>query len=74
MRLRAPRPLAGYRGWNPHNGAFVGYVTSGGYAHYSQKSMAMAYVPTELVQGEQQFEIEILGELKTRPYTIGSLV
>jgi dimethylglycine dehydrogenase len=41
----------------------VGWVTSGGYAHYVQKSMAQGYVPAALVEDESAglFEIEILG-------------
>jgi dimethylglycine dehydrogenase len=41
----------------------VGWVTSGGYAHYVEKSMAQGYVPKELAldEGEGLFEIEILG-------------
>src|SRR5690606_37408284 len=41
----------------------VGWVTSGGYAHYVQKSMAQGYVPAALAEneGEGMFEIEILG-------------
>ncbi|MBZ9895250.1 FAD-dependent oxidoreductase [Mesorhizobium sp. BR1-1-6] len=41
----------------------VGWVTSGGYAHYVQKSMAQGYVPAALAQDESAglFEIEILG-------------
>ena len=41
----------------------VGYVTSGGYAHGVEKSMAQGYVPTELSTDESEglFEIEILG-------------
>jgi len=42
----------------------VGWVTSGGYAHYVQKSMAQGYVPAALAENESDglFEIEILGE------------
>ncbi len=42
----------------------VGWVTSGGYAHYVQKSMAQGYVPAALADNESEglFEIEILGE------------
>ncbi|WP_157016161.1 GcvT family protein [Mesorhizobium xinjiangense] len=45
----------------------VGWVTSGGYAHYVQKSMAQAYVPAELAENESErlFEIEILGQRRT---------
>ncbi|MBZ9676076.1 FAD-dependent oxidoreductase [Mesorhizobium sp. ES1-1] len=41
----------------------VGWVTSGGYAHYVQKSMAQGYVPAALAADESAglFEIEILG-------------
>ena len=44
-----------------HNGKCVGFVTSGGYAHYTKNSVALGYVPTELVQDGGLFEIEILG-------------
>jgi dimethylglycine dehydrogenase len=46
------------------NGEAVGYVTSGGYAHYVDKSVALAYVPVELATPENRFEIEILGEMR----------
>ncbi len=41
----------------------VGWVTSGGFAHFVGKSMAQGYLPTELAEneGEGMFEIEILG-------------
>ncbi|TIL85176.1 MAG: FAD-dependent oxidoreductase [Mesorhizobium sp.] len=41
----------------------VGWVTSGGYAHYIQESMAQGYVPAALAADESAglFEIEILG-------------
>ncbi len=39
----------------------IGFVTSGGYAHYSQKSVAMGFVPRELASEGEAFEIEILG-------------
>jgi dimethylglycine dehydrogenase len=41
----------------------VGWVTSGGYAHYVKKSMAQGYVPAALAEDESEglFEIEILG-------------
>jgi dimethylglycine dehydrogenase len=42
----------------------VGWVTSGGYAHYVEKSLAQGYVPTALSEDESEglFQIEILGE------------
>ena len=47
-----------------HNGNCIGYATSGGFAHFIGKSIAMAYVPTELAIEDEKFEIEILGEFR----------
>ena len=44
-------------------GAAVGYVSSGGYAHHVGQSMAMGYVPAEVAATDERFEIEILGEM-----------
>ena len=46
-----------------HKGNVVGWVTSGGFAHYLDKSMAQGYVPKELMN-ETDFEIEIIGEMR----------
>ena len=40
----------------------VGFVTSGGYAHYVEASLALGFVPRALVAEGEAFEIEILGE------------
>ena len=40
----------------------VGFVTSGGYAHFCEKSIALGFVPVELMDGGAEFTIEILGE------------
>ena len=53
-------------------GKVVGWVTSGGYGHGVDQSLAQGYIPTELVQADMQLEIEILGErrparLQTEP-------
>ena len=40
----------------------VGRVTSGGYGHVVQKSLAMAYIKTELAKQGTRLEITILGE------------
>lgn len=45
------------------DGECVGYVTSGGYAHYVDRSMAMGYIPTGLAQADTQLQIEINGEM-----------
>ena len=45
-----------------HGGECIGYVTSGGYAHWAGKSVALGYVPPELAADGTAFEIEINGE------------
>ena len=44
------------------DGKAVGYVSSGGYAHRVQKSMAMGYVETDHAHAGTQLQVEILGE------------
>ncbi|NMM45774.1 FAD-dependent oxidoreductase [Rhodospirillaceae bacterium KN72] len=46
------------------DGKIVGFVTSGGYAHYSKKSVALGMIPKSLIQDGADFVIEILGEPK----------
>ena len=46
-----------------YNGDVKGWVTSGGYAHGSQVSMAMGYVPKELADNITDWEIEVHGKL-----------
>ena len=41
----------------------VGYITSGGYAHHVQQSMAMAYVASDHAAPGNIVQVEILGEL-----------
>jgi dimethylglycine dehydrogenase len=40
----------------------VGFVTSGGYAHYSGLSVAIGFLPVALITQDREVEIEILGE------------
>jgi dimethylglycine dehydrogenase len=44
-----------------YGGRTVGQVTSGGYAHWSEVSMALAYIPAELATRNDEFAIEVLG-------------
>ena len=44
------------------NGEVFGWVTSGGYAHNSNVSYAVGYVPKELAEQENGWEIEVLGK------------
>ena len=50
-----------------HDGKVVGWVTSGGYGHTVERSLAQGYVPVALAgdTGERAFEIEILGERRS---------
>ena len=43
------------------DGACVGYISSGGYAHHVKKSMALGYVPPELATDGTEIEVEING-------------
>jgi dimethylglycine dehydrogenase len=45
------------------NGEAVGYVSSGGFAHYVGKSMAFGYVPSALATDGAELQVEILGSL-----------
>ncbi len=45
-----------------YEGKVVGFVTSGGYAHHAQKSVALGFLPVELIEDGREVEIEILGE------------
>ena len=46
------------------DGVAIGYVSSGGYAHYVKKSMALGYVPVEYAVAVQtRVQVEILGQM-----------
>jgi len=47
------------------DGEVVGFVTSGGYAHFTEKSVALGFVPTEMNEEGTVFEIEILGKMRS---------
>ena len=44
------------------DGKCVGYVTSGGYAHHVQKSIAFGYLPIKTIKKDTKLEIEINGK------------
>jgi len=50
--------------WEPLwlDGNVVGFCTSGGYSHWTDTSLAFAFVPSELLSEGLEGEIEILGE------------
>jgi dimethylglycine dehydrogenase len=45
-----------------HDNKVVGWITSGGYAHWAKQSVALGYLPREVADAESGFEIEIIGE------------
>jgi dimethylglycine dehydrogenase len=45
------------------DGECIGYVTSGGYEHHVQQSMALGYVPAALAADGTEVEVEINGEM-----------
>jgi dimethylglycine dehydrogenase len=45
------------------NGEVVGFCTSGGYAHHSQASYAIGFLPNAMVGKTKAVEIEILGRM-----------
>jgi dimethylglycine dehydrogenase len=47
------------------DGKVAGWVTSGGFGHFVNQSLAQGYLPTELVKPGVQLEIEILGERRS---------
>ena len=48
-----------------HEGEVVGFVTSGGYAHASNESVALGFLPTELIAEGRRVDIEILGDRRS---------
>jgi dimethylglycine dehydrogenase len=71
-RSEADFGAAGVRGIRDGDWRVVGWVTSGGYAHYVRKSMAQGYVPAALAENESEglFEVEILGHRRPARITI----
>ncbi len=55
------------------DGEVVGWVTSGGYAHHSDVSVAMGYVPAALADSDGSFEIEIVGQRRAASRVDGCL-
>ena len=45
-----------------HKNQVVGWVTSGGFGHCVNRSIALAYIPASLAEHIDGFEVEILGE------------
>ena len=43
-------------------GQRVGFVTSGGYGHHVEMSLALAYVDREIVESNAQLTVHVVGE------------
>ncbi len=48
-----------------HNGEVKGWVSSGGFAHGSGVSVALGYVPAEIADETEGWEIELIGERRS---------
>ena len=44
------------------NGKSIGYITSGGFAHYVNKSIAYSYLDEEILKTNEKFQVEINGD------------
>ncbi len=59
------------------DGKVVGWITSGGYCHFADCSLAIGYVPTETLQNgadKASWEVEILGERRPARLQLEPLV
>ncbi len=56
-----------------HDGQVVGWVTSGGYSHHCDQSVALGYVPAGLAGEHSGFEIEIVGDRRAASLVDGCL-
>ena len=48
-----------------HGGEVVGFCTSGGYSHHAGVSVAIGFLPVELIEEGREVEIEILGDKRS---------
>ncbi len=45
------------------DGKSIGYITSGGFAHYVNKSIAFSYLDGEILKSNEKFQVEINGNM-----------
>ena len=55
------------------DGEPVGWVTSGGYAHYTKNSVAMGYIHSKHLDPAASYRVEILGDMRTARIQTGPL-
>ena len=65
--LEVDSPVADASGYEPvhHQGRRVGYVTSGAYGHHVQRSLALAYVDSDLSATQDPLSVTIIGVPRT---------
>ncbi len=51
----------GYKVWD-HSGREIGYITSGSYAPFLKRNIALAYVPPEFAEIGKELKVEIRGQ------------
>jgi dimethylglycine dehydrogenase len=56
-----------------HQSKVVGWVTSGGFGHCVNRSIALAYIPAALAEHTDGFEVEILGERRRAQRVVHAL-
>ena len=44
------------------DGKSIGYITSGGFAHYVKKSVAYSYLDEKILKTSSKFQVEINGD------------
>ena len=44
------------------DGKSIGYITSGGFAHYVKKSVAYSYLDEDILSSDEKFQVEINGK------------
>ena len=44
------------------DGKSIGYITSGGFAHYVKKSIAYSYLDKEILKTNEKLKVEINGD------------
>ena len=66
MQFRLSNPSAHLHHNEPllRDGEIVGFLTSGGYGHFVDASLAQAYIPKHLAAETSGFEIEIIGDMR----------
>jgi dimethylglycine dehydrogenase len=62
--LQIDSPEADATGYEPihHAGRRIGYVTSGAYGHHVRRSLALAYVDTDMCNSQDPLSVTVIGK------------